>query len=491
MRFLYLLPVSRAIAFMTAWLLFAFSTPLFGQCPPPGFPDPGNNCGSPILCPDLDGYCSTINNNNQSRNFPCCNNWTLNNDEWFGFFAGTTTITIEIVPSNCSAGGQQGLQAAIYDNCPPGNMPSNAWCNANLMDAQCACTEDPFTLTSTQFVVGEVYWIVLDGCGGNVCDYEVNVLEGSTVGFAPDNPGTVTGDTPVCQGTTENYSLPPVNGATTYTWTLTPANAGTISGGNDNDISVAWSSSFSGTATLCVKTSNLCYSNATESCITVEVLPKPTATISGSGNICNGGSFNVTVTLTGNAPWEFIYAINGVHQPPITTSTSPYIITATQPGTYTLISVKSTNSDPDCAGTVSGTSTVTEVMLVPSSTTVSAICGQNNGSVNLSHTGGNSPFIYSWSSGQTTQDLSAVPPGTYSVTVTDNNGCTATHTATVSDNITNPTLTAAITNNTTCIGGNGAIDLSVSPSGTYNYNWSGGQTIQDLTNLPPGDYAVT
>lgn len=472
-------------------LFLFFTNQLLGQCPPAGFPNSGNNCGSPIICESLDGYCNTINNNNQPRNFPCCQNWQLNNDEWFGFFAGTTTITMEITPSNCDPGQQQGLQAAIYAACPA-FPPPNGWCNNNVMDSQCSCTENPFTLTSSNFVVGQVYWFVIDGCSGNVCDYSIDVTQGSTQGFAPDNPGAVTGPTVICQGTSGDYELPPVNGATQYHWTLTPASAGTING-NDEDISVSWSSGFSGNATLCVTTSNQCFSNNTPSCITVQVLPKPTATISGSGVICHnsGGTVNLTVTLTGDAPWEFVYAINGVAQAPIQTSTSPYTIVANQPGTYTLQSVKSVDSDPDCNGTVSGSSSVTDVTVSPSTTTVAAICGQNNGSVDLSHTGGNSPFTYIWSNNATTQDLSGVPPGTYTVTITDTHGCTATQTATVSDNVTNPSLSAAVTNNTTCIGGNGAIDLSVSPSGTYGYNWSSGQTTQDLSMLTPGTYIVT
>ncbi|MFN0216057.1 MAG: gliding motility-associated C-terminal domain-containing protein [Saprospiraceae bacterium] len=485
MRFLYI---------SLTFLFVSFSVSLFAQCPPPGFPNSGSNCGNPIICENLDDYCTEINNSNQPRNYPCCAGWQLNNDEWFGFFAGTTTITLEITPSNCDPGGQQGLQAAIYDNCPAFPPPAG-WCNANLMDAQCSCTDDPFQLTATDFIVGEVYWFVIDGCSGNVCDYEIQVLEGSTTGFPPDDPGVVTGPSPFCQGTAANYNVPPINGATTYTWTLNPAGAGTLSGNNNHgDITVTWASGFSGTATLCVKSSNLCFSNADESCITVEVLPKPTATLSGSGVLCTseGNSVDLTVTLTGDPDWTFIYAINGVSQPAITTSTSPYIITATQPGTYTLVSVVSVDSDPDCAGTVSGSVVINQVTLNPSSTTVAAICGQNNGSVDLSVGGnGNAPYTYSWSGGETTQDLSNVPPGTYTATITDNNGCTASQTATVSDVITAPTLTTVIANNTTCNGGNGSIDLSVTPASNNTYSWSGGETTQDLANLVPGTYTVT
>ena len=486
MRFLYLL--------LTFFFLI-LTLSVFGQpCPPPGFPNSGSNCGSPIICENLDGYCTEINNSNQPRNYPCCAGWQLNNDEWFGFFAGTTTITLEITPSNCDPGGQQGLQAAIYDNCPA-FPPPGGWCAANLMDAQCSCTDDPFQLTATDFVVGEVYWFVIDGCSGNVCDYEIQVLEGSTQGFPPDDPGVVTGPSPFCQGTAANYNVPPVSGATIYTWTLSPSSAGTLSNNNNHgDITVTWAAGFSGTATLCVKTSNLCFSNPDESCITVEVLPKPTATISGTGVLCtsSGNSIDLTVTLTGDPEWRFVYAINGVPQPAITTSNSPYIITITQPGTYTLVSVSSLDSDPDCTGTVSGNVVINQVTLNPSSTTVSAICGMNNGSLDLSVAGnGSAPYQYSWSSGQTTQDLSSAPPGTYTATVTDNNGCTATHTATINDNISAPVLSTVIVNNTTCTNGNGSIDLSVTPTSNNTYTWSGGQTTQDLANLLPGTYTVT
>lgn len=477
---------------LLTFLFLQIFVPIFSQCPPPGFPNSGDNCGSPIICENLDGYCNTINNNNQSRAFPCCNNFTLNNDEWFGFFAGTTSITIDITPSNCTPGtnGALGLQAAIYAACPPNN-PSNNWCNTNLMDAQCSCDQNTFTLSSNNFVVGQVYWFVFDGCSGSVCDYSVDVTSGQTTPFPPDAPGDVTGPTPICQGTTGAYSLPTVNGASTYTWTISPSAAGTVSG-SGNSINVNWASGWSGTAQLCVKVSNACFQGDT-SCHTVEVLPKPTATISGGGVICNGsgGSVNLTVTFTGDAPWEFVYSIGGVNQPAIQTSNNPYTITATQPGTYKLVSVKSVDSEPDCNGTVSGTSTVTEVTINPTATTVKAVCGQNNGSVDLSHTGGNSPFTYSWSGGQTTQDLSNVGPGTYTVTVTDANGCTKTLTASVGDVITPPTIASTVTNNTTCINGNGAIDLTITPATNNTFIWSGGQTTEDLSSLVPGTYTVT
>ena len=90
-----------------------------------------------------------------------------------------------------------------------------------------------------------------------------------------------------------------------------------------------------------------------------------------------------------------------------------------------------------------------------------------------------SPYTYDWSNdGAETpdndpQDLDGLAAGTYTVTVTDANGCTKTTTATVGQ----PTVIAlsATTTNSTCGNANGTINLTVS-GGTpgYTYEWSNG-----------------
>ena len=456
----------------------------FAQCPPPGFPQSGNTCPqAPILCENLDGYCNTINNNNQQQSFPGCGgNFVLNNDEWFAFYAGSTTITIQVTPSNCNGNGNNnGLQGGIYNGC-----------GGPVMDVQCPCSTQPFVLTATNYVIGQIYWFVLDGCAGAVCDYSIDVLAGSTVGAPPNSPGDITGPTPVCAGSTSTYAVPVVTGATIYNWTLTPPGLGTMSGGNNQDVNVAWGATASGTAQLCLMVANACYPNPDTVCQTITVIPKPTATLTGGGVICTGNSttIDLTVTFTGTGPWEFTPTLNGSPQTPITTSNNPYIMTVTQTGTWGIADVHPVGLN--CPGTTSGTAVVTQVTLSPTSTNVAATCGSSNGSINLSVSGGNTPYAYNWSNGVITQDQSDIPPGTYVVTVTDNNNCTATHTVVVADNTITITTSGTTMPNTTCnTNNNGSIDLSVSPGGTYVYSWSSGATTQDLTNLAPGSYAVT
>lgn len=463
--------------------LFVIIAPVWlsAQCPPAGFPSPGNTCPqAPILCENLDGYCASINNNNVVQSFPGCSGWFLNNDEWFAFYAGSTTITIEVTPYNCTQGGGFiGLQGGIYDGC-----------GGPVMDVQCSCTDDPFILTSSNYVIGEIYWFVLDGCNGQLCDYSIDVLVGSTVGMPPEDPGTVSGPTEVCQGTAGAYSVPPIVGATQYNWTLSPANLGTVNA-NGNNVTVNWGNT-AGTATLCVQSSNQCFSNPMTSCITVDIIPQPTATLSGGGVLCagSGDSETITVNFTGQGPWNFVYTINTVAQPPIQVTSSPYTFQVTQPGTYALQSV--TTVDGNCPGTVSGTAVITQTDMNPTAAVTPASCGLSNGAINLTPANGNPPYTYLWSNSAVTEDLNNIPGGSYTVTVTDEDGCTEALTVTVPDNQVTLTLNASVVANTTCNGGNGSIDVTVTPPpGSYTYIWSNTATTQDISNLQPGSYTIT
>ena len=125
-------------------------------------------------------------------------------------------------------------------------------------------------------------------------------------------------------------------------------------------------------------------------------------------------------------------------------------------------------------------------------TVTDASCyGTTNGSISLTVNGGTSAYTYSWSNGATTQNLSNVGAGTYSVLVTDANGCTSTASATVNQPAVY-VLTHTVTN-VNCYGqSTGAIDFNVTGGVTpYIYNWSNGATTQDLSNLAAGVYNVS
>ncbi len=219
---------------------------VFAQCPPPGYPPTGDNCPvAPTVCQDLNGYCATLGTNNVNQSFPGCPSNALNNDEWFAFIAGSSFIEIQVVPSNCQGtNGQFGMQGAIYEGS----------CTGTPIATQCNCTTSTFIMSGA-FVPGQVYYVVFDGCAGDICDFQVNVLQGSTVPIPPADPSPIQGPTMVCPGAITNYSLLNANAAT-FNWSITPPNAGNITGSPGGNISVAWANNFTGTANLCVISSN-------------------------------------------------------------------------------------------------------------------------------------------------------------------------------------------------------------------------------------------
>ncbi len=229
------------------------------QCPPPGYPPTGDMCSiAPVLCTDLNGYCATLGTNNITQTFPGCGGSVLNNDEWFGFIAGTSLITIEVIPSNCQGtNGQFGMQGAIYEG----------GCSGPAVATQCNCTTNTFTMTYANFIVGQAYYVVFDGCAGDICDFQVNVLAGSTLPVPPQPPSAILGPTQVCPGANSNYTVPVPNGAT-YTWTVTPPSMGSIVSPNPaGNITVNWNNV--GSAQICVTASNPCETNPNATCITV------------------------------------------------------------------------------------------------------------------------------------------------------------------------------------------------------------------------------
>ncbi len=204
-----------------------------------------------------------------------------------------------------------------------------------------------------------------------------------------------------------------------------------------------------------------------------------TATSTQTNISCFGGTNGaVNLTISGGVnPYSFNWS-NGV-----TTED----ISALAFGTYTV-----TVSDANSCTVVNFVTLTQPTILNASTTQINISCfGGSNGSVNLTVGGGQSPYSFSWSNGRITEDISGLSIGTYTVTVSDANGCITVTSAT----LTQPALLTASTNGTniSCFGGsNGAVNLTVA-GGTipYTYNWSNGRTTEDISGLTVGTFAVT
>jgi len=123
---------------------------------------------------------------------------------------------------------------------------------------------------------------------------------------------------------------------------------------------------------------------------------------------------------------------------------------------------------------------------------INAPCGLCEGKIDLTVTGGSANMIYQWSNSVTTEDLSGLCAGTYTVTVSSSNGVSRTTSATVTSTQGGIELSVCVTD-VLCNGNqNGAIDLSVlSGTAPFTYQWSNGAITQDLNGLGAGTYIPT
>ena len=123
-----------------------------------------------------------------------------------------------------------------------------------------------------------------------------------------------------------------------------------------------------------------------------------------------------------------------------------------------------------------------EMQLTLSETDVTYPSGTNGG-VTLSLSGGVPAYSFNWSNGSTSQNISGVSAGQYSVTVTDNQQCTATSSAQVIENY-QPIGISISHNNVSCFGGaNGSASAMVTGGNPpYSYEWSNGETTSNISN---------
>jgi gliding motility-associated-like protein len=113
----------------------------------------------------------------------------------------------------------------------------------------------------------------------------------------------------------------------------------------------------------------------------------------------------------------------------------------------------------------------------------------NNGSVDLTVTGGEIPYAYLWNNGPVTEDIINLYAGYYEVTVTDDNGCIIVDSITLTEPMDSLSFTYEVEDVLCKDGSDGEIDLSITGGTTpYDYNWSSGDTLAEITGLTAGYY---
>ena len=207
----------------------------------------------------------------------------------------------------------------------------------------------------------------------------------------------------------------------------------------------------------------------------------------------------INITPTGGTP-DYIYSWTGSNGGVITTSTSQDQ-TNLHAGKYE-VTVTDANSCTNTANfTLTQPADAVSITYNSTGSNLALNCnGDNEGVINTSVGGGTTPYTYSWNpSGKTTQNAEDLTAEDYTVTITDNNGCTASLAKTITQpseiKFNSPGRVNRNGYDISCYGGNNG-ELEANPTGgtgSYTYSWNGGSTLDSkiATELVSGYYTIT
>ncbi len=226
---------------------------------------------------------------------------------------------------------------------------------------------------------------------------------------------------PACEGDSLYIRGPNVNGAN-YNWT---GPNGFTSTAIDSLSFDAVTTDLAGEFTLFLEASG-CESPVGK--VEVEVFTKPRAILLGSGDRCEGATRELSLQLSGTAPFEVIYALDGEPQRPVMTSLNDFKIEVKddEGGTYSLLSMSDKNG---CPATLVGTADVSVFAAPQIELIADTLCDDNleNYQVKIKVKGGTRPYSYQGFEGTLVDSVFTsewIPSGSaYGFQVIDENNC--------------------------------------------------------------------
>jgi hypothetical protein len=190
-------------------------------------------------------------------------------------------------------------------------------------------------------------------------------------------------------------------------------------------------------------------------------------------NICQEGTGQISPTVTGGqGGYTFAWSNGATTQNITNLSTGTFTVTVTDVG--------------GCSMTSTNVIENNEIMIESQPTTT--ICEQATGSISVSVSGGSGNYSYLWSNGFEEAEIFSLDAGTYTVTVTDEGGCSDI----ISYDVLESNLTISASTAPICQQASGSFSPIVTGGqGGYTFAWSNGATTQNITNLGAGTYTLT
>ena len=379
--------------------------------------------------------------------------WTLTS----GWTGTSTTTSIVAIPNTTS-----GLVAVSAVNSCGSSSSRNLFVTVNTVPATpgtisgnssiCSGSVQTYSIASVAGAIS-YSWVLPSGWNGTSTSTSITVTSGTsggsivvyannscgtsnirtfavTINSTPTQPGTITGNTMACSGSSQTYSISSVTGATSYTWTLPSGWSGTSS-----TTSITGVAGSSGGTISIIANSSCGNSSARMLAVTVISNPAHPGTITGTTAVCPSTSHTYTISAVSGATgyiWTLPSGWSGS-----STSASITANSGTSGGNITVSAVNScgNSSAQTLAVTVNSITAVT----ISSNPANDNFCTQVSPSnVQLIASSGFNSYAWSPSGGSTrTATISTVC--TFVVTATNSSGCTTTASIAVSNNCALPT----------------------------------------------------
>ena len=462
-----------------------------------------------VIC-DVDGFNGR---NGRDDNYELPDDFcTLqqHNGKWIAFVAGSEDLAIRMSVENCQQG--DGLEIAIYEalDCENFRLVSNCFGGFGLIRPG----SSGIFRNTEPLVVGQHYYIVMDGGRDDVCDWAFSVEAGTTE-LAPLAPtGDIFGPGIICPDVANLYTIVEQDGATEYSWSLDNQPVG-------RDPVLELTVPTAGAYELCVTARNACNSSNT-SCRTVVARTIPDQTL--DRFLCVGDTLlfaDSAIVAGGVYAFNFVTALGcdsnivvNVTEVPSSLETVAAFICSddtlrfngaefTETGVYETI----LRNRFGCDSTLRLDLTVIECNIVAEGARTQVQCnGSGNGVFTFSVTNGTPLFTYvlnplggaTVSQGRITnlneqRSIENLGPGTYQVTIDDEFGNTRILNVVIEEPdpiMVNPIITDHAGFAVSCFGDtDGEFRLDVSGgTGPYDVVWNTLPAGPAQSALPAGEY---
>lgn len=429
--------------------------------PPSGMPAcipntaPGEtSCSATPIC-DFNGYCgrtlgsyaADAKNTPIQTAFENClgRGVSIDNDSYLSFVASATSVSFDIYVYDCNT-----------DQCIQLFMFSRSSCNSGAVSGhQCSyqlfARNNSYSVSVSGLTVGQTYYILIDGCSGNICSYTFVATAGvvQPISLSVPNPT-------VCSGGSVNLTATGGNGV--FQWSGDPG----LSASSGSSVTITppvtpgiynYKVETTGGTSACPQGADHDFSVTVNPAITPTISVAPV-----SSTICSGETVTLTASVTdGDA--NLVNWSNGSVGSSITVSpTTTTTYAATYTGTGTCISTS----------TIFANSTV-NVFSTSSSQQQAIVCSNNL------------PYIFGSQSLNTS--------GTYTEVFTNANGCDST--VTLQLTVQNLPSISVTTTEVSCNSALATANVTVNPSGNYSYSWTGSASVTETaTDLNGGNHTV-